>query len=291
MFITYIEGIYQRITISLEFMNNNNIMQWDAERYHIISNIQEQWGRDLIFRRKWNGNEIVVDAGCGTGRVTKLLAEKVSRGGMVYAIDIDTNMIQQTRKNLASLKNVTIIQSDLHNVELPRKINVIYSNAVLHWISEHKKVFQNFWKLLCSDNNTSSNNNKGGQLLIQCGGYGNLEKIHRLINLVKELDEFKEYFINWKEPWYFAKPSETHTLLKEIGFKNINVYLSNAYTTFSDRKSYSEFIKTVVMRPFLDYLPKEKLKSKYLNLFLDKVEQSGLSWTLDYVRLNIMADK
>lgn len=272
--------------------NKDNILPWDAERYHNISNIQEQWGRRLILRRKWKGNEIVMDAGCGTGRVTKLLAEKVSRGGMVYAIDIDTNMIQQTRKNLAGFKNVTIIQSDLHNVDLPRKINVIYSNAVLHWISEHKKVFQHFWKLLCNDNNSSSNNNnKGGQLLIQCGGYGNLEKVHRLINLVKESDEFKDYFMDWKEPWYFAKPSETHTLLEEIGFKNVNVYLSNGYTTFSDQKSYSEFIKTVVMRPFLDYLPNEKIKSKYLNLFLDKVEQSNLSWILDYVRLNIMADK
>ena len=272
--------------------NKDNILPWDAERYHNISNIQEQWGRDLILRRKWKGNEIVMDAGCGTGRVTKLLAEKVSRGGMVYAIDIDTNMIQQARKNLAGFKNVTIIQSHLHNVDLPRKINVIYSNAVLHWISEHKKVFQHFWKLLCNDNNSSSNNNnKGGRLLIQCGGYGNLEKAHRLINLVKESDEFKDYFMDWKEPWYFAKPSETHRLLQEIGFKNVNVYLSNGYTTFSDQKSYSEFIKTVVMRPFLDYLPNEKIKSKYLNLFLTKVEQSNLSWILDYVRLNIMADK
>jgi trans-aconitate 2-methyltransferase len=166
--------------------NNNNIMRWDAERYHNISNIQEQWGRNLIFRREWNGNEIVIDAGCRTGMVTKLLAEKVSGGEMVYAIDIDTNMIQQTRKNLAGFENVTTIQSDLRNVELPRKINLIYSNAVLHWISEHKKVFQHFWKLLCNNSNTSSNNNKGEQLLIQCGGHGNLEKVHRLINRVKD---------------------------------------------------------------------------------------------------------
>ena len=133
-------------------MNNKdcNSKQWDAERYHNVSNIQEKWGRDVIYRRKWNGNEIVMDAGCGTGRVTKLLAEKVSRGGMVYAVDIDPNMIQQSQKNLAGIKNVFVIQSDLVNVELPRKVNVIFSNAVLHWVSEHRNVFQNFWKLLCN---------------------------------------------------------------------------------------------------------------------------------------------
>ena len=67
----------------------------------------------------------------------------------------------------------------------------------------------------------------------------------------------------------------------------MNVYLSDGSTTFLDRKSYSEFVETVVLRPFLEYLPNEKLKSKYLQLFLDKVEKSGLSWVLDYVRLNI----
>ena len=67
----------------------------------------------------------------------------------------------------------------------------------------------------------------------------------------------------------------------------VNVYLSDGSTTFLDRKSYSEFVETVVLRPFLEYLPNEKLKSKYLQLFLDKVEKSGLSWVLDYVRLNI----
>ena len=92
----------------------------------------------------------------------------------------------------------------------------------MHWISEHRNVFQNFWKLLC---NNSNNNNKEGQLLIQCGGHGNLEKVHRLINQVKESDEFKDYFINWKEPWHLARPNETYLLLKEIGFKNVNVYL------------------------------------------------------------------
>ena len=62
-------------------------------------------------------------------------------------------------------------------------------------------------------------------------------------------------------------------------------------TAFLDRKSYSEFVETVVLRPFLEYLPNEILKSKYLQLFLDKVEKSGLSWVLDYVRLNIIAEK
>lgn len=265
--------------------------KWDAKTYHKISTIQEKWGKDVLERRRWNGHEIVMDAGCGTGRVTKILAEKVGKGGLVYAVDIDANMIDQAKENLASFENVFVVESDILSVELPKKVDVIFSNAVLHWILDHRVLFQHFWKLLSDKEN--NNENKGERILLaQCGGYGNLSKIHTLMNQIKELSEFKIYYLNWKEPWYFAKPEDTEKLLKEIGFKNIKVYLSDGTTIFSNRSSYSRFVRNVILKPFLQYLPNEKIKARFLKTFLDNVEEgeSG-AWTLDYVRLNIMAEK
>ena len=84
--------------------------KWDATTYHCISTIQEKWGKDVLERKKWNANEIVMDAGCGSGRVTKRLVEKVGKGGFVYAVDIDTNMINQAKEYLSSFKNVLVIK-------------------------------------------------------------------------------------------------------------------------------------------------------------------------------------
>jgi trans-aconitate 2-methyltransferase len=264
--------------------------KWDAKTYHNISTIQEKWGKDVLERRRWNGHEIVMDAGCGTGRVTKILAEKVGKGGLVYAVDLDANMIDQAKENLASFENVFVVKSDILNVELQKKVDVIFSNAVLHWILDHRRLFQHFWKLLSDKEN--NNENKGERiLLVQCGGYGNLSKIHTLMNQIKELSEFKIYFLNWKEPWYFAKPEDTEKLLKQIGFKNIKVYLSDGTTTFTNRTSYSSFVETAIIKPFLEYLPNEQIKRSFLKTFLDNIEQSRLAWTLDYVRLNIVAQK
>ena len=111
--------------------------EWNAEIYHEVSVVQEKWGQDVISRDKWIGNEIVMDAGCGTGRVTRILAQKVSKGGRVYAVDIDSNMISHARKNLKEFENVIVIQSDLTDIKLPRKVDVIFSNAVIHWILDH----------------------------------------------------------------------------------------------------------------------------------------------------------
>jgi hypothetical protein len=63
--------------------NNNNNNKWNAKTYHNISTIQEKWGKEVIEIKKWKGNEIVMDAGCGTGRITKILAQKVRKGGLV----------------------------------------------------------------------------------------------------------------------------------------------------------------------------------------------------------------
>jgi trans-aconitate 2-methyltransferase len=87
----------------------------------------------------------------------------------IYAIDIDVNMIDKAKDNLSRFENVTIINSDLLDLNLQiisSKVDVIFSNAALHWILNHHKLFNTLFELL----------NQNGQLLIQCGGYGNLKK-------------------------------------------------------------------------------------------------------------------
>jgi ubiquinone/menaquinone biosynthesis C-methylase UbiE len=153
---------------------------WDARTYDQVSYlVQYRWGKQVLEWRKWQGNEIVMDAGCGSGLLTKELAKKVPRGN-VYAVDIDSNMIKQARNNLQFFDNVEIIQSSFADIKLARKLNVIFSNSALHWVQDHRKVFQNFWEMLKPMNSNNKNTTIGSngytassggdsQLLIQCG--------------------------------------------------------------------------------------------------------------------------
>jgi trans-aconitate 2-methyltransferase len=96
------------------------------------------------------------------------LAKEIPNG-KIYAVDNDVNMIDKAKDNLSQFENVTIINSDLLDLSLKiisSKVDVIFSSAVLHWILNHQKLFNTFFELL----------NQNGQLLIQCGGYGNLKK-------------------------------------------------------------------------------------------------------------------
>jgi trans-aconitate methyltransferase len=284
---------------------------WDARTYDQVSRlIQYKWGQKVIKWRKWRGDEIVMDAGCGSGLLTKQLAKQVPRG-KVYAVDIDSNMIKQAKNNLQFFDNIEIIQSSLTDIKLPRKLDVIFSNSALHWIQDHREAFQNFWEMLkpmssndvtdiSVSNNSDNTTGSSGQLLIQCGGYGNLQEIITILERITHLDRFKEHFADWKQPWDFAKAEDTSKLLQEIGYVNEAVYYSDDCVTLPNRRIYSKFVKTVVMKSYLDHLSSDnddyyiaKLKDLFLELFLDEVEKcsnkSNTRWFLDFVRLNIIA--
>jgi len=259
---------------------------WDAETYDEVSNTHEEWARKIILSKIWNKKEIIMDAGCGSGRITKILSNLVPLG-KIYAIDIDENMIKKAKDNLKDFKNVKVIQSNLLDINfnnLYSKFNIIFSNAVLHWILDHYTVFKNFYELLLSE----------GQLLIQCGGYGNLQNAISTFNAVKDSVEFKSYFSNWKVQWNFAKPVETEKILKEIGYRNIKVYLEDYPVIFKDKNSYSIYLKTVVLGPYLKFIPSEKLQERFLQRIVSIKEKENTQeqmLTLDYKRLNIFASR
>jgi trans-aconitate 2-methyltransferase len=285
-------------------MRYHNNGSWDARTYDQVSYlVQYKWGQQVLEWRKWHGDEIIMDAGCGSGLLTRQLAKKVPRG-KVYAVDIDSNMVRQARKNLQLFDNVEVIEFSFTDVRLPQRLDVIFSNSALHWVQDQRNAFQNFWEMLKPMNSTNkdtvSGNSVGsignGQLLIQCGGCGNLQQIITLLEQIKQLDQFKAYFTNWKQSWYFANPDDTDKLLKEIGYVNSRVYSNRDCVILPNRRMYSRFIKTVVAKPYLERLSTdkdEKLKKAFLELFLDEVKKnSGKSktrWFLDFVRLNIVA--
>lgn len=298
-------------------MGYKNKGYWDAHAYDEVSRlVQYRWGRQVLGWRKWIGNEIVMDAGCGSGMLTKELARKVPRG-KVYAVDIDSNMIRQARDSLQFFDNVEIVQSSFTDIELPKKLDVIFSNSALHWVGDHRKAFQNFWEMLkptnsstegnvlirkkskVSSNTSTPSHSSSSQLLIQCGGFGNLQQNITLLERIAYLDQFKEYFVDWKQPWYFAKPDDTNKLLKELGYVNTTVCSNSDRVNLPNRDTYSKFMKTVVMKSYLERLSIDDhgdlLKALFLEMFLDEIEKSSnrskVGWFLDFVRLNIVAHR
>ena len=96
-------------------------------------------GRASSFERlALAGDEVVLDAGCGSGRVTALLADLVPRG-RVYAVDVAPSMVAHAREALGD--RATVLCQDLVELDLPEPVDAIFSNATFHWIHDHDALF------------------------------------------------------------------------------------------------------------------------------------------------------
>ena len=242
---------------------------WDAATYERVSGPQEEWARIVLDRLELRGDETVLDAGCGSGRVTKLLLERLPRGHVV-AVDSAPSMVEHARAALGD--RATVFQTDLAELELEEPVDAVFSNAVFHWIPDHDALFAHLHDAL----------RPGGQLVVQCGGAGNIERFHGIAGRVAAREPYAEHFDGWGGPWNFAGEEETRERLERAGFPDPQVWLNPHPVHPDDPRA---FIRTVCLGPHLQRLP-EELREGYLDAVTEAI---GAEPELDYVRLNIVA--
>jgi trans-aconitate 2-methyltransferase len=248
---------------------NGSPRDWDATTYDRVADPQEGWAREVIDRLELSGDETVLDAGCGSGRVTRLLLERVPRG-RVIGVDASPSMIAKARETLGA--DVELVVSDLIELELPDSVDVVFSSATFHWILDHRRLFARLHAALAP----------GGRLEAQCGGIGNVEEFLNSIENVNGDERFAPYLRGITSTWNFASPGDTEMRLRDAGFDQVRCWLEDRTAQPSDPRGYLE---SVCLGAHLDRLPAD-LRGAYVDAALEVVPRP---FTLDYVRLNISA--
>jgi trans-aconitate 2-methyltransferase len=242
---------------------------WDAATYDRVAKPQEEWARGVIDRLDLAGDEAVLDAGCGSGRVTRLLLERLPRG-RVIGVDASPSMIAKAREALGD--DVELIVCDLLELSLAEPVDLVFSSATFHWILDHRRLFARLHAALSS----------GGRLEAQCGGIGNVEEFLNSIENVNGDERFAPYLRAVTSTWNFASPGDTEIRLRDAGFDAARCWLEDAPVQPRDPRA---FIETVCLGAHLDRLP-EDLRAPYMDAVLEVIPRP---LTLDYVRLNISA--
>ncbi len=170
---------------------------WDARTYERVSGPQARWAEEVLDRLPLEGGETVLDAGCGTGRVTRMLLERLPDGHVV-AVDAAPSMVAQAREALDPART-TVFQADLAELVLEAPVDAAFSNAVFHWVPDHDALFARMFAAL----------RPGGRLIAQCGGQGNVERFHEHARAVGERAPYAEFLAGWTGPWNFASPDQT----------------------------------------------------------------------------------
>jgi trans-aconitate 2-methyltransferase len=246
---------------------NTGPREWDAQTYDRVSDPQYQWGLEVLDRLELNGDETVMDAGCGSGRVTAKLLEKLPNG-RVLCVDASESMIEKAREALGDRADYMV--ADLSQLEAPEPVDVIFSTATFHWVPDHDLLFSRLHDAL----------KPRGRLVAQCGGEGNVAKHAQAIVAVATGPEFADHFQDMSIMWNFASPGETEERLRNAGFEDVSCWLEEK--PVQPEHPY-DFTTTVTMGPHLARLPEEKRRA-FAEAVLE-LEDDPL--VLNYVRLNM----
>jgi trans-aconitate 2-methyltransferase len=243
------------------------VREWDAASYQRVSAPHEEWARALMQRLPLRGEETVLDAGCGTGRVTRMLVERLPEGRVV-AVDGSEAMVAKVREVLRPGDEAFV--ADLTQLELGEPVDAAVSSAVFHWITDHDALFARMRAAL----------KPGARFEAQCGGRGNIDEFRNRSREVAEREPYASHLTEFEEPWFYAGAEETEQRLRAAGFNQVKAWLQPWEVTPADPR---EFMRTLILKPQIDTLPAE-LDEQFMTDVL-----AGEPLTLRYVRLNISA--
>jgi trans-aconitate 2-methyltransferase len=245
--------------------------EWDAGHYHGLAQPHREWATQILDRLPLEGGETVLDLGCGTGRLTEQLLDRLGPGGSVIGVDGSARMVEEAARLFGSPRT-RFLRQDLLALDVAPPADAAVSSATFHWIKDHDLLFARVRAAL----------KPGAWFVAQCGGRGNVANVVRAVLEVSARPEFERFFAGWPGPWNYAGPEETTERLARAGFDVERVWLepSPQYP-----QPLRDFLRTVSLGSHLERLPPELHAA-----FVDQVaEAMGPDPVHDYVRLNIVA--
>ena len=256
--------------------------EWNAAEYDRLSAPQFQWGQRVLSELCLRGDECVLDAGCGTGRLTRLLLQNLPQG-RVIGLDLSRNMVRLAHDNLNAefSGRVYFVAADLVALPFRACFDGIFSTASFHWVLDHDALACNLFASLKG----------GGWLHAQCGGGSNLLRLRERVCSLSQTAEFSHWLADFPEPWFYSDADDAAARLRNVGFHEVQTGLEPAAFAVSSNEEFQSYLRTFVLHRHLELLPEQDLRDSFVGQLADASAQDDPPWTLDYWRLNLRARK
>lgn len=246
---------------------------WNTSLYDQKHAFVFEYGKGLIPLLDPQPGESILDLGCGTGHLTKTIAES---GAHMVGIDSSVSMIEAARTAYPDLEFLVVDASDF---SFSSPFDAVFSNATLHWVTEAERAVSCIAKSLKT----------GGRLVAEFGGKGNVATI---ITAVQQ-SLWELMHIEVISGWYFPSIGEYASLLEKHGLAVGSAFLFERPTKLEEgEKGLRNWIEVFGKSMFLNVPDAVKQQA------LERVEEKARGllfkeghWFADYRRLRIVAYK
>jgi trans-aconitate 2-methyltransferase len=260
--------------------NPSETREWNAADYHRLSGPQVSWGKKVLARVHLCGDELLMDAGCGTGRLTAQLLQSLPRGRVV-GVDLSQNMLAGAQGYLSPDfgGKFLLVAADLQDLPFERVFDGIFSTAAFHWVLDHDRLFRSLFRAL----------RPGGWLQAQCGGGPNLARLRRRIGELAAAAKHERYFGGFREPWTFNDAETAAAVMRRAGFIEVETSLESAPTILEGSLQYSDFLRTAILHQHLRRIPDDESRTEFIAALAGQAATDEPPFSLDYWRLNLSA--
>jgi trans-aconitate 2-methyltransferase len=208
---------------------------WNPADYNRNSGEQQKWAKELIGKIQFRGDERVLDVGCGDGKVTAEIAALVKRG-RVTGLDSSKQMIDFANRAFPRLRfsNLSFVVGDAANLQYSQQFDLVFSNAALHWIHDHRPVLAGICHAL----------RPGGRMVAQMGGKGCASDVLEQIDVLMAEPRWEKYFENFTFRYGFHSPRDYRQWLAEAGLEAVRVELFSKDMAHAGREGFAGWVRT-----------------------------------------------
>jgi trans-aconitate 2-methyltransferase len=263
-------------------VQNDSAFEFDGEKYRTASKHQKEWGSRIISELKLNGDEHILDMGCGDGVLTVQLAELVPHG-LVLGIDASQGMIDSAKT--LTKTNLLFKLMDITKISFENEFDLIFSNATLHWIGDHNDLLRKCHLALKED----------GMIRFNFAGDGNCSRFIKVVREVIQSEPYAEYFWNFDWPWFMPTVEHYQDLIRRTEFREPKVWEENADRLFATQEEMTKWIEQPSIVPFLRSIVGEKAKREFtenvVTRMIQETREGGNTFFETFRRINVIARK
>jgi trans-aconitate methyltransferase len=254
---------------------------FDGEQYRRASHHQREWGAKLIAELQLQGAENILDLGCGDGALTDQLASLAPQGRVV-GIDASPSMIDAARRHRRP--NLTFELLDISQLAFEAEFDLVFSNATLHWVLDHRNLLQRVFKSL----------KKNGMARFNFAGEGNCSNFNRVVQEVMRQPRYARYFADFVWPWHMPKVDDYRLLVSQFPFREVRVWGENADRLFPDAAAMIRWIDQPSLVPFMPRIEdadRAGFRAEVIEGMLRVTRQSDGRRFETFRRINVFARK